>query len=171
MGAILAIFVRQPKFSRRALAQLSAAAVGATALLALFGAPFGILSRLKPLGATLMLTAAHLFFLSLIGFTLLVGTSEWSLLVDRPVLRFFGKISYGLYLIHWIIFASWDAITGTSWLSLSLPTGHGRLLLIRFLGAAGTATGLAYLSRRYFEEPFLRLKGDTDQANKGLYRP
>ncbi len=31
---------------------------------------------------------------------LLVGTSNWSFLVDRPILKFFGFISYGLYLVH-----------------------------------------------------------------------
>jgi peptidoglycan/LPS O-acetylase OafA/YrhL len=158
MGAILAIFVRQPKFCRRALAQLSAGAVGATALLALFGTPFGILSRLKPLGATLMLTAAHLFFLGVLGFTLLIGTSEWSFLVNRPVLQFFGKISYGLYLIHWIVFTWWDDVCRKFWPGPPPFTGRGGLLLLRFLGVGGVATGLAYLSRRYFEEPFLRIK-------------
>jgi peptidoglycan/LPS O-acetylase OafA/YrhL len=97
VGAILALYVRRPQCSRRDLKKVSAAALGLAVLIALCGAPFGVFSRARLLGASLMLTAAHLFFLALLGFALLLGTSRWSSLVNRPVLRFFGEISYGLY--------------------------------------------------------------------------
>jgi peptidoglycan/LPS O-acetylase OafA/YrhL len=162
MGCILAVYVRRPQFSRRGLKRFCAAALGLCAMMALFGFPFGILSRLRLLGATFMLTAAHLLFLAVLGFTLLLGTSGWSFLVDRPILKFFGKISYGLYLIHWMVFAWWDAITKNSRFSLSNTDGHTFLLFLRFLIGGGVAVGLAYLSRWYFEEPFLKFKDRID---------
>ncbi|RRA47288.1 acyltransferase [Acidipila sp. EB88] len=74
----------------------------------------------------------------------------------RGLLPFFGYISYGLYLINVLVYAK------------------GRELLTHMLGAAAldrfaiyasgvfgcmvVATVVAYLSRRFFEEPFLRLK-------------
>jgi peptidoglycan/LPS O-acetylase OafA/YrhL len=157
-GAILALYVRRPQCSRRELQKFSTAALGLTAFMALLGSPFGIFTRTRFLGATLMLTAAHLFFMAILGFALLLGTSQWSFLADRPILKFFGGISYGLYLVHWMVFEWWDAIAKHLMPSLSHPVGHAGFLTIRFLGAGGAATGLAFLSRRYFEEPFLRLK-------------
>lgn len=158
MGAILAMVARLPQFTRKRLAFLAVMVLGVAASMALFGSRFGILTQRRLLGASLLLTVAHLFFLGVLGLTLLLGTSKWRRLVNIPVLQFFGGISYGLYLIHWMIFQGWDAITELLLPSLSHPVGHAGPLGIRFLGAGGAATGLAYLSRRYFEEPFLRIK-------------
>jgi len=37
--------------------------------------------------------------------------------------------------------------------------GHFGLVVLRFFVAGGIAVALAYLSRRYFEETFLQMKG------------
>ena len=75
------------------------------------------------------------------------------------VARFFaflGYLSYGLYLVHPLIFELYDRWTAGTRL------GQGRtdfmVLVVRFFLAAGVATGVAYLSRRFFEERFLKLK-------------
>src|SRR5260370_7878076 len=109
-GAMLALFVRIPGFTRRNLAQLSGGAIALTVVLLVGGAPWGMLTRRRFLGAMLMLSASHFLFLGLIGLSLLAGTSRWSWIVNRPILRFFGNISFGLYLIHWLLFVSYDAL-------------------------------------------------------------
>ena len=158
MGSILAMAVRLPQFTRRRMALSVFAAIGVAASMSLLGARYGILTQRRLLGAALLLTVAHLFFLGALGLTLLLGTSGWRKLVNVPILQFFGKISYGLYLVHWLFFAGYDAIVGKYWPSAHLVWGSMEYLLLRFVCAAGLASIAALLSRRYFEEPFLRLK-------------
>lgn len=158
MGAILALYVRRPQCSRRDLLSFSLKAISLAAVIVLCGFRFGIFTRTRLIGGTCMLTAAHLFFMAVLGFVLLIGTSGWAIVINRPILQFFGKISYGLYLVHWLVFECWDAVTKSVAPSLSHPVGHAGPLFLRFIGAGALATGLAYLSWRFFEQPFLRLK-------------
>jgi peptidoglycan/LPS O-acetylase OafA/YrhL len=123
-----------------------------------------MLTRRRILGATLMLTTSHFLFLGPIGLSLLAGTSRWSWIVNRPILRFFGNVSYGLYLIHWLIFTWYDDVVKISWPSAYPASGRFGLIILRFVCVAGVATALFYLSRRFFEEPFLHLK-DRFQPN------
>jgi peptidoglycan/LPS O-acetylase OafA/YrhL len=78
------------------------------------------------------------------------------------VLQFFGEISYGLYLIHTLVFEVTGHFVAPVAIRLARLTVRGdaplTLILIRFLVGAGAATLIAFLSRRYFEEPFLKLK-------------
>jgi peptidoglycan/LPS O-acetylase OafA/YrhL len=68
---------------------------------------------------------------------------------------FLGEISYGLYLFHQFLFNRVDR-----WLpadsSRSIPV-FGQICL-RFVLEAAASIAIAYLSRRYFEEIFLRMK-------------
>jgi peptidoglycan/LPS O-acetylase OafA/YrhL len=76
--------------------------------------------------------------------------------VTTRFFAFLGYLSYGLYLVHPLIFELYDRWTaGTRF-------GQGRtdfaMLVLRALTAACIATAIAYLSRRFFEERFLHLK-------------
>jgi peptidoglycan/LPS O-acetylase OafA/YrhL len=122
------------------------------------GYPFGIFRASRLLGMTLRETALNLFFAGTVALALLVGTSRWKAVVNRPVLQFFGEISYGVYLIHMLIFDLEDYFLGRLFPSLSTVGGHFGAMVLLFSIAAGFTVAIAYLSRWYFEEPFLRLK-------------
>ncbi|MGO9304145.1 MAG: hypothetical protein ACLP3R_10655, partial [Candidatus Korobacteraceae bacterium] len=107
---------------------------------------------------TLRETALNLFFAGTVTLVLLAGTSRWKAVVNRPVLQFFGEISYGVYLIHMLVFDLEDYVVGRFFPSLSGLRGHFGVMVLLFVIAAGIAVAIAYLSRWYFEEPFLRLK-------------
>lgn len=158
MGAWLAICVRKPSLTRGRLLRICMAALGIVFVATITGAHFGILTRVRPLGATLQLSCGNLGFLGLIGLALLVGTGRWKGLVRRPILKFYGDISYGLYLIHLLVFAQYDRVVRHFWPQHYPSAGHFGIMTLRFLVCAVCATGLALLSRRYFEEPFLRMK-------------
>ncbi len=157
-GAILALVAREPSATRTSFAALSGLAAFACFALLFFGAPLGILSRRNLSGAAFMLTAGHLLCFGLVGISLVVGSSPWKSVVNFRFLSFYGKISYGLYLIHWLVFEAYDAFIGRYATTLAGFHDNFRLLAVRFLCVTAIATLLAWLSRTYYEEIFLRLK-------------
>jgi len=158
LGSLLAVVVR----SRLTRGQLWI--VGAFTLIAgigagLLGSPFGILTRNSMLGAAFQYSVLHIVFTGTLLLVLLVGSSQWRGWVNIGWLQFFGYISYGLYLIHLLMFRLYDRLCRAFAPSLLLTGGRFDLLVLRFIVTAGTAIAIAYLSRVYFEERFLRLKG------------
>lgn len=156
-GSLLAIFLRS-RVSRTKVAVGCTLLLAVVPLLMLAGVPFGILTRQRLLGAALQLTLVDAFFAGILLLSLLLGTTSRKHLVNSPLLRFFGFISYGLYLIHPMIFRVYDRITRAfePWMQPSV--GHFDLIAIRIMIVATASVGLSYISRKYYEEWFLRLK-------------
>ncbi|MFY9905291.1 MAG: acyltransferase [Terriglobales bacterium] len=156
-GSLLAIVLRS-SISRKQASIGAALLLTITPILLIAAAPFGILSRQTLLGASLQLTLVNTFFAGLLVLFLVVGTGSLKALVNSSLLRFFGYISYGLYLIHLMIFHLYDKIAGIFWPALVPSAGHFSVIVLRFAIGSAAAVGLAYLSRKYYEEWFLRLK-------------
>jgi len=157
-GALLAIAVREFCSDRRGLLRLSVLCLGFALMMALIGVPFGILTRQSKLGSALQAVPWNIGFTGIIGIVLLIGTSPRKSLVTSPVLIFFGSISYGLYMIHQLVFLGYSRfLAGALPMSLGQPNSWPGIWL-RLAIVATVAVGISYLSRRYFEEPFLRLK-------------
>ena len=106
-------------------------------------------------GGALHVTSINTFYAGMLTMILLAG-SRFSL--QQSLLAFVGEISYGLYLIHLLCFDLYDRWVGSLWPGLLRAEGRMGLMALRLLMSAGLAIALAWLSRRYFEEPFLRLK-------------
>jgi peptidoglycan/LPS O-acetylase OafA/YrhL len=156
-GSLLAVVLRSPISRVQAIAGSAILLPLAPVLLAAF-APFGILSRQRMLGGSLQLTLVNAFFAGLLLLFLLIGSGPHKQGVHSKFLQFFGFISYGLYLIHPLIFRLYDTATAKTWPALQPSPGHFNLIVLRFVVVSFIAVGLSYLSRRYYEEWFLRLK-------------
>jgi peptidoglycan/LPS O-acetylase OafA/YrhL len=157
MGGVIACILRTT-ISRRSVAWLCASLFASVPLAVLAGSRFGILTRRQLLGATFQFTLIHLLFAAVLLLFLLLGTSSFRSLVNIRPLRFLGYISYGLYLIHLLIFRLYDQVC-RNYFPSALPTdGHFSLVVSRFIAAACIAVTLSYLSRKFFEERFLKLK-------------
>jgi peptidoglycan/LPS O-acetylase OafA/YrhL len=159
MGSLLAVLSRGILAERARMGRFSVAIFAvAIAMLAVL-APVGILQGSTFTGGVFRLTAINLACTGILGFILFVGTSRWRSVVRRPVLQFFGEISYGLYLIHMLATDFLD-----HWMIRYFPGTYSALpfhfdyMVLRFVVNTGFAVALAVLSRRYFEEPFLKLK-------------
>jgi peptidoglycan/LPS O-acetylase OafA/YrhL len=158
MGAWLAAYVRKPSFQRENLVRISVSAVGIAALATVAGARFGILTRERLLGATFQESCGDLAFLGLLGVVLLLGTSRRKSLVRWSLLKFYGDISYGLYLIHLLVLGQCYRLISKLWPQPPSAVGNFRIMTLYFAVFAACSTALAFLSRRYFEQPFLRMK-------------
>ena len=156
-GSLLAILLRS-SVTRRQVRVVCGWLLAGSILLGLAGAPFGILTRNRMLGAALQFTTINLFFAGVLLFFLLAGSGPGKRFVDVPVLRFVGYISYGLYLDHTLAFRLYDRFC-RNYLPHWIPSnGHFGLVVLRFFLAGGGAIVAAYLSRRFYEEWFLRRK-------------
>jgi peptidoglycan/LPS O-acetylase OafA/YrhL len=160
-GALLALFVRRTHGDRRSLYRACIAATAFAAVLMAVGLRFGIMSRIdRPFGAAFQVVPWQFLFFAIVGASLLIGTTRWKWLVRWRPLQFLGYISYGLYLIHVLVLRAFDQ------LSVHLPLfagGHSMFLImnIRFVCFVSAAIPIAWLSRKYFEDPFLQLKSKT----------
>lgn len=160
MGSLLAIWVRHSSFSRQWAWRLSLPAMAIGAL------SFWLLMEKSGSGEVLLPCCCTLTATGLLTVILLVGTSQWSFLVDRPLLKFFGFISYGLYLIHVLAFHTAEKLLAPVWRGVISGAGPTSAMLLRFALGSGLGITLAYCSRRSLEEAFLRrrFKPNTTQA-------
>ena len=159
-GSLLAIVLRsiQAPLVRKRAAFGAILLIAISVVLLIAGAPFGMLSRLTLVGASLQLTLVNAFFTGLLVLFLVIGSGSHKELVNSSVLRLFGYISYGLYLIHLMIFHLYDKITLMFWPRLHPSVGHFNLIVLRFAIGSALAIALAFISRNYYEEWFLQRK-------------
>jgi peptidoglycan/LPS O-acetylase OafA/YrhL len=150
LGALLAIWLRAPSFRRHQLARI------ALPITVVSAAAFFLLVGHSWADATVVKSACNLASAGFLACMLLLGTSQWKFLVDRPVLKFFGFISYGLYLVHILAYHIADALLSRPLASLIVSGNPMIATLLRFSGGFVLATAIAYLSRRSLEEAFLR---------------
>jgi peptidoglycan/LPS O-acetylase OafA/YrhL len=159
IGALLGVLSRGRLAGRGAMRQFSLVCILASITLFAVGTPFGIWRGSLLFGALFRLTAFNLFFTGLLGATLPVGASRWKWIVQRPILQWLGEISYGLYLVHMLAF---DFVN--YWIIRFAPEAFAHLasrfglMVLRFILSSAIAVFAAFLSRRYFEERFLKLK-------------
>ncbi len=158
LGALLRIWLAMPSFRRHQLARIALPVmiVSGAAYLFMAGRPWA--------EATVAKSACNLASAGFLSCVLLVATSPWRFLVDRPILKFYGFISYGLYLVHIVAFHIIDLLFSHH---LAILIGNGQPMvatLLRFAGGLLLASLLAYLSRRSVEEKFLRLGSGSEHG-------
>ncbi|HXM98602.1 MAG TPA: acyltransferase [Candidatus Dormibacteraeota bacterium] len=156
-GAVLAIVLREYAVDEKRLLRLCYFCILLSVIIWSFGLPFGIISRLTPFGTALQVVPWHLLFVALLGICIVIGAGPKRYFVQVPFLKLLNEISYGLYLIHVLVFDGFDwfakqhRVPGMGWGKLSD-------LIVRFAYVGCLSMLLAYLSRRQFEDRFLTLK-------------
>ena len=165
-GSLLAILLRT-SITRQKVRRVCTSLLGLALVFATLGSPLGILTRNRLLGAAFQYSLINLGCSGGLLLVLILGTSSWERFVNLSMFRFFGHISYGLYLIHLLIFGFYDTICARLLPALLPTSGRFGVVVLRFAVAGGLAVGVSYLSRKYFEEKFLRLKHRIDSNSPG----
>jgi len=152
LGSLLAVFVRSSRGSRVNVLKVAgwAALIGIAALIASLAVP-------RFMAISLRATCVNYVSLSLIAAVLWLGTGPYRRFVNLRILSFYGFISYGLYLIHALIFNLYNDVTIKVARSLHVGDRFG-VCLIRLVAVLAIATAVAYVSRTTYEEFFLRMK-------------
>lgn len=155
VGALFAVILRTPAatLARIRTLTLGLLAIG-LAMLAL-GFRFHIMTRSTAAGGALQSEPFLFLFAALLLLSLQYGSQPLVFRLTKP-LRFFGYVSYGLYLLHLIGFKIYQDLFS----DLGHPVQQlgAAPMLLRFCAVLAATTLVCFLSRRYFEEYFLRLK-------------
>lgn len=154
MGAMLALLLRSRWCTVEKVRRIAWGLLVAGVILLVSGIPLGILHRANLLGSALQTVPFELMFAALLLLSLFVGDHRVVFAWTRP-LRFFGYISYGLYLCHLLVFGFADGVLRSFGFYASWSAAEW---VLRFIGDGALSVLVAYLSRRYFEEFFLSLK-------------
>lgn len=158
-GAVLALALRMFPWSRGRWLRVACWTLGVSVAAWCIALPFGILSRKGTyVGAALQVTPLNIGFTATLALFLLAGTSRWKVLVLLRPLRYLGYISYGLYLMHLLVFNAYDWASAKYWPNSHATAGALPALFVRFVAVFAAAVALAHCSRKYFEEFFLRFK-------------
>jgi len=86
---------------------------------------------------------------------------------EQRILAFFGYISYGLYLIHPMIFRIYDKITARFWPWLQPSVGHFDLIVLRFAVVSAVAIGWRIFRGNIMRNGSLRRKERIDLRRGG----
>lgn len=155
-GALAAIFARSTSGTLRNGIKLGMAVILIGLVILFAGIPFGILHRSNIFGATMQSVPWNFFFTGSLLLLLGLRSPLFGGIYTAP-LRFLGYISYGLYLVHLLVFDFYN------WLIRHLPQSSQAAFLggfTRMFLAGMLSIAIAWLSRKYYEEPFLRIKTD-----------
>ncbi|HEV8607413.1 MAG TPA: acyltransferase [Tepidisphaeraceae bacterium] len=130
----------------------------------LFVLLFGIwLQRMEDLNYTVALTVLAAFFGALLVVAVAGGTA--SAIFSNPVLRFFGKYSYGIYVFHWILAPLFEKHFSSE--KLGTAMGSNFIGVALSMGVAiGISTLVAVLSWHLYEKHFLKLKKFFEYGEK-----
>jgi len=155
-GAALAVWLREYRPEKKTVAWAAAGLLVVAAAIEALGTPWGVWTRQTPVGAALQVIPWHFAFTAVLAAALL-ARSLWGEKVRCRFLEFFGEISYGLYLYHLMV------LNAFGWLMYRgeiprLAADPFLGLWFRFVLVGCISVGVAYLSRRQFEDRFLRLK-------------
>lgn len=159
VGDLLALYLRSRYASRTNVTKVATVSF-------LIGSVAVWLSRsgsYRPQVALALQGGWDLVFAGVLLFALLLGTSRFEAWTRPRWLQFFGDISYGLYLVHMLVFKVYERLLH--------PGSDARALLIEFGVCSLVSIGLATVSRFTVEAWFLSLKDRpiwTWGADKGL---
>jgi peptidoglycan/LPS O-acetylase OafA/YrhL len=158
LGCILALSIREFGWTRTTALRFALIAMAGGVAVFCAGLPFGIATRHASIvGAALQEVPWNFVFVGTVTLFLVLGTGRSKSLVLSPMLRFFGRISYGLYLIHFFIFDEYDVVAARYFPRLVAAHGQIGPIWIRFVIGSTCAILIAWLSRETIEEFFLNL--------------
>ncbi len=159
-GALLALWVRSNRFSQRDAGRISMGAM----LVGFVGCviTFWWLGAI-PVFSMLRNSAVAIFFFGLVGWAIVAEPSSLGIrCLSAQWLRYMGKICFGLYLLHTVVF---DVLAPKRLAFVGSGPGGSFAVLIVDLTAAFVVAGLSW---KFFESPILALKHRFEYGRRAV---
>jgi len=155
IGALLALLARGSNGLQPWRRLIRSAGVIAFAMLAGIYAWRDGLNKTDPVVAAVGYISLAVLFGAIVGLAA-TPSSRWARLVwDRPILKFFGKYSYGIYVFNYPVIV---ALFHSSFVSKIRVNSYLAELAIALIVSLTITTVIAWLSWNFYERHFLKLK-------------
>jgi len=158
LGALLAMWVRSPHCSRRTTLLLAAGLAGACLLITIGGLPFHIMSSGTPAAAGLRSTQAQFVFAAAIAASLALQGHRLTSILGSSFMRLSGDLSYCIYLVHLTVGDAYDPLMRYLHINAQAHVGETWAAICKMVFLVAVSFGIAAISKRWFEDPILRLK-------------
>jgi peptidoglycan/LPS O-acetylase OafA/YrhL len=163
-GAILATLPPGFFATRAAMLRKAILGLGAATVLSLVFVSIGPREIAYPFMQTIGLGVPTLFFVAIVA-AMTDGVGRMGEMFDHPVLRFFGKYSYTLYIVHPILRALF--LAGLDRLNIEMPYLALFLSVTLVIGALSVA--IAMLSFRFIEAPMMSMKHRFSYSKRAVH--
>jgi peptidoglycan/LPS O-acetylase OafA/YrhL len=158
LGALLALWIRSPYCSLSRSLRLAGLMLLLSLLIVGVGAPFGVLGTKTVASTAVRYTHMQLMFGSGILASLALSGSRLTAVLRLPFLRVSSDLSYCIYLIHLSVGDGYYRLLGTFNIDVAARLGARGAWLSQFVTVIVVTFALAFLSKRFLEDPCLRLK-------------
>ena len=158
LGALLAIWIRSPLVSVRNSLRVAGLMLALSLVILIAGFPFGILGTKTIASTALRYTHMQLFFGSAVLSSLALAGTAWTAVLRTTFMRISSDLSYCIYLIHLSVGDGYHWLLRTRGIDVTGALGPRGAFLCQIVCVTGASFALAALSKRYLEDPCLRLK-------------
>jgi len=158
LGAILAMWVRSPYFDRRSAWKLAGFLVGFSLLVTVIGIPFGIMETKSVAASALRYTQAQFFFGAAMALALAYRGTPFTALLRTRFTKIVAGLSYCLYLIHVAMGEGYYWILRKMAFNDVAHFGIQGAVAVRLVVIGAMAFTVASLSKKFLEDPMLKLK-------------
>ncbi len=121
----------------------------------------GDVEKTNTFTATIGYTLIALLFGGLLLLTLVKKNKMLNYLTSLRFIRFTGKISYGLYIIHWPLFLFGFGLVNKIFGVLNVPVSEQTIYIVNILVCLPTSYLIIFLSFKYYESYFLKKKASS----------
>jgi peptidoglycan/LPS O-acetylase OafA/YrhL len=158
LGAILALWVRSRYYSRSSAWKLAGFLMGICLLVTLIGRPYGIMGTKTVASSAFRYTQAQFMFASAMALALAYRGTTFTSLLRSGFARVTADLSYCIYLIHLSVGDGYYWVLRRIGFHDVERLGATGALAVRSVAIVALTFGLAALSKKFLEDPFLRLK-------------
>jgi peptidoglycan/LPS O-acetylase OafA/YrhL len=158
LGALLAIWIRSRGASASNSLRVAGGMLALSFAIVLIGTPFGVMGSRTIGSAALRYTHMQLLFGSGILASLALSGTLWTSWLRTSFMRVSAELSYCIYLIHLSIFDGYQWTLTHFHVQPTRFAGPMGALILQAVCVLGVTFTLAALSKRYLEDPCLRLR-------------